>query len=81
VFNAVDRYIFSILLLLDYCIYTFLCVYIYFSIVMEPITLLSIYVLGMVIGSIGVGYYVNTLSKRYYQQLEQYLDDNFVLHF
>jgi len=48
---------------------------------MEPITLLSIYVLGMVIGSIGVGYYVNTLSKRYYQQLEQYLDDNFVLHF
>ena len=48
---------------------------------MEPITILSIYTYSLVIGSIGIGYYVNTLSKRYYQQLEQYLDDNFVLHF
>jgi len=56
-------------------------VYIYFSIVMEPITLFSIYMSGILVGSVGIGYYVNTLSKRYYQQLEQYLDDNFVLHF
>ena len=48
---------------------------------MEPISLFSIYASGIVIGSVGIGYYVNTLSKRYYHQLEQYLDDNFVLHF
>jgi len=56
-------------------------VYIYFSIVMEPISLFSIYMSGILVGSVGIGYYVNTLSKRYYQQLEQYIDDNFVLHF
>lgn len=48
---------------------------------MEPITLFSIYMSGILVGSVGIGYYVNTLSKHYYQQLEQYLDDNFVFHF
>ena len=48
---------------------------------MEPISLFSIYMSGILVGSVGIGYYVNTLSKRYYQQLEQYIDDNFVLHF
>ena len=48
---------------------------------MEPIALFSIYASGIVIASVGIGCYVNTLSKRYYHQLEQYLDDNFVLHF
>ena len=68
-----------------YCLFVFIRFtdkYIYiFSIVMEPITLFAIYTFGLIIGGVGLGYYLESRSKDYYQKLQQYVDDNFRLHF
>jgi|TARA_B110000879_G_scaffold210305_1_gene300087 hypothetical protein len=48
---------------------------------MEPITLFAIYTFGLIIGGVGLGYYLESRSKDYYQKLQQYVDDNFRLHF
>ena len=48
---------------------------------MEPITLFAIYTFGLIIGGVGFGYYLESRSKDYYQKLQQYVDNNFVLRF
>ena len=48
---------------------------------MEPITLFAIYTSGLIVGGVGFGYYLESRSKDYYQKLQQYVDNNFVLRF
>lgn len=48
---------------------------------MEPITLFAIYTSGIIIGTVGIGFYINERSKDYYQNLKHFIEDNFVLRF
>ena len=48
---------------------------------MEPITLFAIYTSGLIIGGVGLRYYLENQSKVYYQKLQKYVDDNFRLYF